>query len=245
MAETIARLFREIVQKDPGHGVQLVKDASGEFQPVSWKELYEHSRAFGAGLLSLGIKRGDHVGIISDNMKEWLWADLAIISIGAADVPRGSDSMAQEIRFILDHAECTVSLAENEVQMEKILSVRKDLKKLKTLVVLDPAYKKQEAKKEGVALYTYGEVEELGRGYLAKNPSCFEEEIEKSTPEELVTIIYTSGTTGEPKGVMLNNRNYMHQIRAPHTPLEIRSTDIFLSALPVWHSYERLSLIHI
>jgi len=239
MADTIARLFREIVQEDPGHGVQLVKDASGEFQPVSWKELYEHSRAFGAGLLSLGVKRGDHVGIISDNMKEWLWADLAIISIGAADVPRGSDSMAQEIRFILDHAECMVSLAENEVQMEKILSVRKDLKKLKTLVVLDPAYKKQVAKKEGVALYTYGEVEELGRGYLAKHPSCFEEEIEKSTPEELVTIIYTSGTTGEPKGVMLNNRNYMHQIRAPHTPLEIRRTDIFLSALPVWHSYER------
>jgi long-chain acyl-CoA synthetase len=246
MAETIAKLLRERMQEDPEHGVQLVKDASGAFQGISWRRVYEESKALGAGLLSLGVKRGDHVGIISDNMKEWLWADLAIISIGAADVPRGSDSMAQEIRFILDHAECAVSLVENHSQLEKVLSVGKDLKKLKTLVVLDPDfskvapdYRKEMTKVFGAAILTFGDVQELGREYLRKNPTCFEDEIAKSTPEEIVTIIYTSGTTGEPKGVMLNNANYMHQIRAPHTPLEIRPSDIFLSALPVWHSYER------
>jgi long-chain acyl-CoA synthetase len=246
MAETIAKLLREAVQGNPDHGVQLVKDSAGTFQEITWRRLYEESKSFGAGLLSLGVQRGDHVGIISDNMKEWLWADLAIISIGAADVPRGSDSMPQEIRYILEHAECKVSLVENHSQLEKVLSVKKDLKKLRSLVVLDPDFSKVAAdysKKMtglfGVTIYGFVEVQELGREYLKKNPTCFEDEIARSAPDDLVTIIYTSGTTGEPKGVMLNNLNYMHQIRAPHTPLDISPSDIFLSALPVWHSYER------
>jgi len=70
MADTIARLMRDTVRKDPEHGVQLVKDASGVFQEISWGRLYREAEAFGAGLLRLGITRGDHVGIISDNMKE-------------------------------------------------------------------------------------------------------------------------------------------------------------------------------
>jgi long-chain acyl-CoA synthetase len=239
MAETIAKLFREMARDNADRTVQLYKDKTGEFRPVTWKELYENTKAFGAGLLSIGVKRGDHIGIISDNLKEWLWADLAILSIGAADVPRGSDSMAPEIQFILDHAECAISLVENPSQLEKILSVKKDLKLLKTLILLDPEFDGVSSNSPGVTVLTFREVQQAGREYLKKHPECFEEQIEQSKPEELVTLIYTSGTTGEPKGVMLNNRNYMHQIRAPHTPLDIRPTDIFLSVLPVWHSYER------
>ena len=60
------------MRKDPEHGMQLVKDASGVFQEISWGRLYREAEPFGAGLLRLGIKRGDHVGIISHNMEEWL-----------------------------------------------------------------------------------------------------------------------------------------------------------------------------
>jgi long-chain acyl-CoA synthetase len=239
MTDTVAKLFREFAQQEPALTVQLCRDKAGNFQPIAWKEMYEQTKAFGAGLLSLGVKRGDHIGIISDNMKEWLWADLAILCIGGADVPRGSDSMAPEIAYILEHAECGISLVENQAQLEKVLSVKGQLKHLKTLIVLDPEFVKQQPKREGVAIWTFREVQMAGRDHLAKQPRCFEEQIDRGGSEELVTLIYTSGTTGEPKGVMLSNRNYMHQIVTPRTPLDILRGDVFLSALPVWHSYER------
>jgi hypothetical protein len=144
-----------------------------------------------------------------------------------------------EIEYILNHAECAISLAENQAQMEKILSVKKGLPLLKTLIIMDPEFSKGPGRKEGMTILTFKEVQDKGSDYLAKHPGCVEEAIAQGKPEELVTIIYTSGTTGEPKGVMLNNRNYMHQIRAPNTPLDIRRGDIFMSVLPVWHSYER------
>jgi len=239
MADTIAKLVREFLTSKPQLTVQWVKDQKGDFRTVSWQELYPQIELFAAGLASLGVKRGDHIGIISDNLPEWLIADLAIQCIGAADVPRGSDSTVMEIEYILEHAECAVSLVENQAQLDKILSVRKSLKKLVTLIVLDPEFSKAAARRDGVEVHTFREVQDQGRGFLARNPGYVEQQIELSRPEELVTIIYTSGTTGEPKGVMLSNRNYMHQIKGPHTPLEIRPDDIFLSVLPVWHSYER------
>lgn len=239
MADTIAKLVRSFVKERPELVVQWVKDEKGDFHPVDWKTLYPPVERFAAGLAALGVKRGDHIGIISDNLPEWLVADFAIQCIGAADVPRGSDSTPAEIEYILEHAECELSLVENQAQLDKVLGIRKSLRKLKTLIVLDPGFAKASARPAGVEILSFLEVQERGREFLARQPGYVEQQIEQSRPEDLVTIIYTSGTTGEPKGVMLNNRNYMHQIRAPHTPLEIRASDIFLSVLPVWHSYER------
>ena len=239
MADTVGKLVLEWTRKEPELTLQYVKDKAGVFQPVNWRSHFEHVQSFAAGLLALGVKRGDHIGIISDNMREWMEADHAILCIGAADVPRGSDSTPMEIEYILNHAECAISLAENQAQMEKILSVKKGLPLLKTLIIMDPEFSKGPGRKEGMTILTFKEVQARGSEYLAKHPGCVEEAIAQGKPEELVTIIYTSGTTGEPKGVMLNNRNYMHQIRAPNTPLDIRRGDIFMSVLPVWHSYER------
>ena len=239
MADTIPKMMQDFVKREADLTVQWSKDESGEFQAIAWKQLIVEVEAFAAGLLSLGVKRGDHIGMISDNMKEWLWADLAILSIGASDVPRGSDSMAPEIQYILDHAECGVTIAENESQLEKILSIKISLKGLKTLIVLDPDFQKSKSKMQGVAIWTFKEIQEQGREYLKKHPGCIEEEIAKGKTEDLATIIYTSGTTGEPKGVMLTHSNYMHQIPTPLKYIDIDKGDIFFSVLPIWHSYER------
>jgi len=246
MGDTIPKLMLEFLGKDPELTVQWSKDASGTFQPVVWRQLYSEVEAFAAGLLHLGIKRGDHIGIVSENMKEWMWADLAIQSIGTADVPRGSDSMAPEIQYILDHADCAVCIVENLAQLEKVLSIKKSLKRLKTLIVLDPDFAKVDgvavagmAKNAGVKIYSFKDVQERGREYASKHPGFLEEEIAKGKTEDLATLIYTSGTTGEPKGVMLTHSNYMHQIPTPLKYIDIRRGDILFSVLPIWHSYER------
>jgi len=246
MGDTIPKLMLEFARNEPELTVQWSKDSTGTFQPIVWKQLREEVEAFAGGLLDLGIKRDDHIGMISDNMKEWLWADLAILSIGAADVPRGSDSTAPEIQYILDHAECGICIVENLAQLEKVLSIKEKLKQLKTFVVLDPEFKKVDeiavakmAKNAGVKIYTFKEVQEQGRSYVGKHPGFLEEEIAKGKTEDLATLIYTSGTTGEPKGVMLTHSNYMHQIPTPLKHIDIEKGDIFLSVLPIWHSYER------
>jgi long-chain acyl-CoA synthetase len=246
MGDTVPKLMLEYARSEPGLTVQWSKVASGEFQPVVWRQLYSEVQAFAGGLLSLGVKRGQHIGIISENMKQWLWADLAILSIGAADVPRGSDSTAPEIQYILGHAECTMCIAENQAQLEKILSVKKNLKQLKTLIVLDPAFAglgravvDKMARSGGVKIFSFVEVQEKGREYLNKGPDFLEEEIAQGKTEDVATLIYTSGTTGEPKGVMLTHSNYMHQIPTPLEYLEIDKHDVLFSVLPVWHSYER------
>jgi len=246
MGDTIPKLMLEFVRSEPELTVQWSKDSTGTFQPIVWRQLYSEVEAFAAGLLSLGVKRDDHIGMISENMKEWLWADLAILSIGAADVPRGSDSTAPEIKYILDHAECGICIVENLAQLEKVLSIKKNLKRLKTLIVLNPEFIKVDgvavarmAKNAGVKVLMFEDVQKQGREWASKHPGFLEEEIARGKTEDLATLIYTSGTTGEPKGVMLAHSNYMHQIPTPLKHIDIKKGDIFLSVLPIWHSYER------
>ena len=140
MAQTIPKLLLEIAREYPAHAAQYSKDDDGVFQPTSFSELLEEVKVFASGLADLGVNRGDHVGLISDNRKEWLIADLAVLSLGAADVPRGCDSTAEEISFILGYSECTISFAENTAQLEKIASQRKSLPKLQTIIVLDNCF---------------------------------------------------------------------------------------------------------
>ena len=187
------------------------------------RRLDHHSRSasspslfecFGAGLLDFGVKRGDHVGLISENRKEWMIANLGILGIGAADVPRGSDTMPEEAAYILRHADCAVALAENAEQVKKILGKKQDLPLLKTIIVMDegstPASVPAPA---GVELLTLRADHGTGRRGSPRTRRSFQREMEKGKPEDLATIIYTSGTTGEPKGVMLTHSNFLHNLR--------------------------------
>ena len=113
---------------------------SREFNSVinnlfKYKELYEKVKVLGTGLHKLGVKRNDHVAIMSDNCKEWIMTDLALLSLGAIDVPRGSDSTAEEMQYIIGHADCELVFAENATQAEKVLSRKKDLPKMKRIIM--------------------------------------------------------------------------------------------------------------
>jgi long-chain acyl-CoA synthetase len=243
MENTVVKCLRAVADRLPDQVALKARDAKGVWQQWTYRELCALAERFGAGLLDLGVKRGDHIGILTDNRWEWIVADQGILGIGAADVPRGSDTMPDEMRYILQHADCEITLAENAEQLTKILSRKKDLPLLKTVIVIDPAFDPRAFKEplQGLALMTFGDVMERGKRLLAKDPQAYRKEVAKGTPDELVTIIYTSGTTGEPKGVMLTNGNYLHNLRTtvPYV-INIDHRDTFLSVLPIWHSFERI-----
>jgi long-chain acyl-CoA synthetase len=150
--------------------------------------------------------------------------------------------MPDEARYILKHADVAITLAENAEQLKKILGKKQDLPLLKTIIVIDEEFKAASFTEstQGVLIITFAEIMERGGKKLAADPQAWRREMEKGTADDLATLIYTSGTTGEPKGVMLTHGNFLHNMRTIPKAIHVGPTDIFLSVLPVWHSFERI-----
>ncbi len=238
MAQTIPKLLQEMVVNHPDIAAQMSKDKDGIFHPRSFKELYEEVRKFAAGLHRLKVKRGDHVGLISENRAEWLVSDLALLSLGAADVPRGNDSMAEELAYILGFSGCSLVIVENEEQLKKVYSVHEKIPGLKRFIVLDPDFTGADAGR--VKVSTYAEVIADGADFLEGKTDFIEKEIEQGSEDDTATIIFTSGTTGEPKGVVLSHRNFLYQVGCIPDRVDVTPGDIWICVLPVWHSFERI-----
>lgn len=242
MDQTLPKLLKRIASEYPAIPAQYTKNASGAFDSLSFRDLYEASLDFAAGLLSLGHGRGDHIGLISDNRREWLHASMGIMLIGAADVPRGCDATVKEIVYILSFAECRTAVLENAAQVRKILDNRQSLPLLSAAITLeDPGAEQTAALKEaGIEAWGYEGIIESGRKYRAARPGVIEAELEKGGPDDLATLIFTSGTTGEPKGVMLTHENFLCQLEELPARIMLHPGDRALCVLPVWHSFERL-----
>jgi len=231
----------EMAEKHPQVAAQMSKDDQGTFVSRSFEELYREVSSFAAGLQKLKVKRGDHVGLISENRAEWFVSDLALLSLGAADVPRGNDSMAQELAYILGFSECSLVIVENEDQLKKVYSVKDQIPDLKHFLVLDPHFDSSNSIDTGrIKVSTYAEVRDTGQSVLEKHPDLIEKEIKQGNADDTCTIIFTSGTTGEPKGVVLSHRNFLHQVSCIPNVLDVTPGDIWICVLPVWHSFERI-----
>jgi long-chain acyl-CoA synthetase len=239
LPDTIPQTVRAVARAVPNTVAQMIRPGKGgPFAATLYKEYWSEVARFGAGLLSLGLKRGEHVGIISDNRREWLVVDMAILGMGAVDIPRGADSTQDEVAYILKHADCAAVVAEDAAQTEKILAGLSGKTSLKFLIVLDDSLGPTR-KAPSLQQLNYSEVLALGTRLLSKEPNRFEKEVDAGKSDDLATIIYTSGTTGEPKGVMLTHRSFIFQAERALEVIGIRAGDTFLTVLPIWHSYER------
>ena len=242
MENTVPKMLREIAAKNPDIPVQYSRGAKGEFTPIAYKDLIETIFDIGAGFLSLGITRGEHIGLISDNRKEWLQTSMAIMAIGSADVPRGCDATEHDLRFILDSAECKTVVAENVNQVKKILKLKENLPLMTRIICFEKTSDEVQeiAKNCSVELLDFDYVIELGKKYRQNNPNKIEAEMELGTEEDIACIIFTSGTTGEPKGVVLSHKNFLAQIGELKERIPLDPGDKALCVLPVWHAFQRL-----
>jgi len=238
MPDTLPKRILHFAEKHPEAVIQYTKDAAGTFQPTTFPVFVREFKAFAAGLQHLGVKKGDHVGLISENRKEWLISDIGILALGAADVPRGCDSTAEEISYILSFSECRVVILENEAQLAKLNAHKKELGHLKHIILMDAGVNPEAWL--GVKLHSFAEVLENGKELYEKHPEHVDTSIQEGDRDDIATLIFTSGTTGIPKGVMLTHGNFLHQVENVPKLINTGLGDIWLCVLPVWHSFERI-----
>ncbi len=170
----------------------------------TWAEANEETRAFAMGLRELGLAEGERMAIVGTNRPPLYWSMVAAQMVGAIPVPVYQDSVAEEMIFVLDHAEVTFVIAENQEQVDKILSIKDRLPAVRHIIYRDPRGLRNY---DHTTLHAFHEVQALGREKSGEHGAELDRRIAAGTAEDTCVMLYTSGTTGNPKGVVLTNQN--------------------------------------
>ncbi len=202
----------------------------GIWQEFTWREYAVQSRAFGLGLVAMGLHPGEKVAILSDNRPEWLFAELGTLAVGGIAVGVYQDAIAREIGYVVDHADATYVVAEDREQLDKLFEVRGNLPRVRRIITLDP---KGMHRVSDPQVIRFPDVVDLGERYGREHPSAFAERLRGGKPEDIANIVYTSGTTGSPKGAMLTHRNLIHMALTFAEVDPVRADDQLFSYLPL------------
>jgi len=232
---SIPAVFQNNVEKFGDKAVVAYKNKDGVYTDISWNEMNMMVRNLGYFLLSRGVQPGEKVSLFSPNRYEWWVADLAILSIGAVNVPIYATNSAEESRYIIENSDAKMCFVATKEHMNKILEAKTKLPNLGEIISFDDLESPT------------GEVIELKaalkEGSEQPNAAEFDKRISSIDSMEMATIIYTSGTTGNPKGVMLSHNNFFANVRQCYSvdpPIFDRAPEMsFLSFLPLAHSFER------
>ncbi|HPC47071.1 MAG TPA: long-chain fatty acid--CoA ligase, partial [Deltaproteobacteria bacterium] len=229
---SMGAIFQNRVEEYGDKTLVLWKN-KGTWEEISWNKMNEMVRNLGLFLINRGIQPGDKVALFSPNRYEWWVADLAIISVGAVNVPIYATNSAEESRYIIENSDSKMCFVGTKEHMEKILQVKPKLPNLGEIILFDDL----SPLPEGVV--SLKDAYKEGMAYTKKDD--FDQRLIPINMDDVATIIYTSGTTGNPKGVMLTHRNFVSNVNQLNAvdPEFLTGDHTFLSFLPLAHSLER------
>lgn len=210
--------------------------SGGRYRDISWSEFEGKVKDLAFGLITLGLKPGEKVALLSENRPEWAYSDLAVLSLGCADVPLYPTDVPHQMEYIIRDSDSVIAIVSTAGQLDKILSVSARLPSLRKIIVMDPDGR---AKRPDVI--SFAGLLEAGSAAAADARIDFESRLRSLKKEGLASIVYTSGTTGQAKGVCLTHDNFLSNCRSSLDVLPFNENDICLSFLPLSHVFERMA----
>ena len=231
-ADTFPKILLHNAEALRGRPASRHKDL-GIWQTWTWDQMFDEICAFSVGLSELGLKRDDKVAIIGANRPRLYWSFCAAQALGAVPVPIYADSVADEMAYVLEHAEVTVAVVEDQEQVDKIISIADRIPKLTHIIYDEPRGLRDY---DHARLKSFSDVQAIGRKKVAEDTnalSAWLASIERTKGSDLSVILYTSGTTGRPKGVMLTFDNLVVSARNGNTFDNIGADEEVLAYLPL------------
>ncbi|MBN1560334.1 AMP-binding protein [candidate division KSB1 bacterium] len=234
---TVVQLFEESVKKY-GDAVLMWEKKEKSYEGSSYRQIQESVYKFAAGLLALGIKKGDRIALIAEGRNEWVISELGILYTGAINVPMSVkiDELS-DLKFRLAHSGCRMAIVSGR-QAHKVLSIQNDLPELQRIIVLDPMDETEEQ------VLLLDKLYEMGEHFLREQREVFEECYQNVKESDAANICYTSGTTADPKGIVLTHRNYTANVEQATSLLPIPPWYTSLLILPWDHSFAHTAGIY-
>jgi len=234
---TLPNLFEESVKKYSNNPLMWEKKTD-KYEPLTYGEMKSLVYKFAAGLLKLGLQKGDRITLISEGRNDWVMSELSILYCGGVCVPISVKiDESNDLKFRIAHSESKfVVVSKNHLQ--KIRRIKNDLPVLERIIVLD---KITDILDDEI---TKDEVFKIGEDYLQNNEASFNQTWQSINENDNANICYTSGTTSDPKGIILTHRNYTANIEQATALLPVPESYISLLILPWDHSFAHTAGIY-
>ena len=194
----------------------------------------ENASGIGAGLMALGLQKGEKVSLLSEGRNLWITGELGILYAGAVNVPLSVKlEESNDLVFRIRHSDSKYVMVSAR-QLPKIRKILPELPLVEKVIVLDelPEYQEKEM--------PVSEVMRLGDDFLAEHGDMFRQRYESVGPDDYATISYTSGTTADPKGILLTHRNYTANVEQAQSVIGVTPEDRMLIILPLDHCFDAL-----
>ena len=233
--ESLPRLFRKRCA-ELGDKLAMREKEFGIWNRFSWADYYARAQELGAGLMHLGVAPGNVVSIIAENRKEWLFFDMAIMSIGGVTNGVYTTDAPSQLQHICVDSNTKILVVEDEEQLDKYLDVRDALPMVEKVIVLEDEGLKTFSDEKVILIDAFYE---MGRAHVADYAAEWDKRIDAVKADDTALLVYTSGTTGAPKGAMISHANVLFQTKNAGVWIGDCYDEEIMSILPLCHIAER------
>ena len=208
---------------------------TNQWEPTTYKETLNKAKRIAAGLMALGVQKGEKVSYLSEGRDMWIIGELGVLYAGAVNVPLSIKlGEANDLVFRVKHSDSKYVIT-SKFQLPKIRTILPECPMVEKVIVFDEVEDKRENE-----IYI-GDVIEMGDRFLAEHEDLFIQRYQSVGPDDYANISYTSGTTADPKGILLTHRNYTANVEQAHSVIGVGPEDRMLIILPLDHCFAHVA----